>query len=79
MRTRELVVALALMSGCSHKASQVEGAPQASAASATAGATAVGAKATGGQLTQVSGTKIALADVLHQHAQTVVVFYRGFY
>ncbi len=81
MRTRELVIALALalMSGCSHKASQAEAPPQASVAGATAGATAVGAKAPGGQLTQVSGTKIALADVLHQHAQTVVVFYRGFY
>jgi uncharacterized protein YcfL len=75
MRTRELVAALALMSGCSHKAPKAEVTPQASAA----GAAAVGAKAPGGQLTQVSGTKIALADVLHQHAQTVVVFYRGFY
>jgi uncharacterized protein YcfL len=79
MRTRELVAALALMSGCSHKAPQAEATPQASAAGAAAGATVVGAKAPGGQLTQVSGTKIALADVLHQHAQTVVVFYRGFY
>ena len=75
MRTRELVVALALMAGCSHKTSQTEAAPPASAA----GAAAVGAKAPGGQLTQVSGTKIALADVLNQHARSVVVFYRGFY
>jgi hypothetical protein len=71
MKTRDLVVALALMSGCTHKAAPAEVAP--------APATAVSAKAPDGQLTQVSGTKIALADVLHQHAQTVVVFYRGFY
>jgi hypothetical protein len=73
MKTRDLVVALALMSGCTHKAAPAEVAP------APSPATAVSAKAPDGQLTQVSRTKIALADVLHQHAQTVVVFYRGFY
>jgi hypothetical protein len=73
MRTRELVVALALMSGCSRKAAPAEVAPPPPATAA------VSAKAPDGQLTQGSGTKIALADVLHQHAQTIVVFYRGFY
>jgi len=79
MTTRELGVALALAgalagaAGCSHKAAPTEAAPQA------APATAVTARPPGGQLTQTSGTRIALADVLRQHAQTVVVFYRGFY
>jgi PBP1b-binding outer membrane lipoprotein LpoB len=74
MRIREIVVTLALMSGCSHKAAPTELPP---APSATA--IAVNAKVPDVQLTQASGTKIAIADVLHQHAQNVVVFYRGFY
>jgi len=40
---------------------------------------AVGATAPAVQLTSPSGTTVALGDVLHGHAQTVVVFYRGFY
>jgi hypothetical protein len=39
----------------------------------------VGAKAPDAQLSQTSGVKIALADLLPKHAQTVVVFYRGFW
>jgi hypothetical protein len=39
----------------------------------------VGAKAPDAQLSQTSGAKIALADLLPRHAQTVVVFYRGFW
>jgi len=74
MRTRELIVALALGLGCSH------GAPTAVASDpAPSPATATGAKAPAGQLTGVSGTKVALADMWNQHAQTVVVFYRGFW
>lgn len=74
MRIRELIVALALGLGCSH------GAPTAVASDpAPSPATATGTKAPAGQLTGVSGTKVALADVWNQHAQTVVVFYRGFW
>ncbi len=72
MRTRDLIVALALMFGCSHKAAPVEVAHEASTA-------APGAKPAEAQVTQTSGEKIALADLLHQHAQNVVVFYRGFW
>jgi len=71
MRTRELIVALALVFGCGHSAAPV--------APAHDQAAAVGAQAPDGQLTQTTGTKIALAGVLHAHVQTVVVFYRGFW
>ena len=73
MRTRDLLVALALLLGCSHKAAPVEVAHEPSAAAAP------GARAPSAQVTQTSGQKIALADLLHQHAQTIVVFYRGFW
>jgi hypothetical protein len=62
-----VLVALALAFGCHSR-----DIPQPSASAA-------GAKPPDAQLTQASGAKIALADVLHQHAQTIVVFYRGFY
>lgn len=75
MRTRELIVALGFLLGCSHKAA----APAESVHAASAATAAVGAKAPDGQLTQASGAKLAMADVLHAHAQTVVVFYRGFW
>ncbi len=73
MRTRDLLVALALLFGCSHKAGPVEVAHESSPAAAP------GAKAPDAQVTQTSGEKIALADLLHQHAQNIVVFYRGFW
>ncbi|HEX4416669.1 MAG TPA: hypothetical protein VH165_02170 [Kofleriaceae bacterium] len=74
MKPRELAIALALAaSGCAHHGSATEAAQQQSAA------VAVGAKAPDGQLTQATGTQIALADVLQKHGQTVVVFYRGFF
>jgi uncharacterized protein YcfL len=73
MRTRDLIVALALLFGCSHKAAPVEVAHEASPAAAP------GAKPAEAQVTQTSGEKIALAEVLHQHAQNIVVFYRGFW
>ena len=73
MRTRGLIVALALMFGCSHKAAPVEVAHEPSPAAAPGG------KAPDAQVTQISGEKVALADLLHQHAQNVVVFYRGFW
>jgi hypothetical protein len=79
MSARETIVeitvalALALGAGCAHKAAPAE------ATDPQAVSIAVGAKAPDGSLTQTSGTQIALADVLRQHAQTIVVFYRGFY
>jgi hypothetical protein len=40
----------------------------------------VGAKvATTAMLTGVDGKQVALADVVGQHAKTVVVFYRGYF
>ena len=39
----------------------------------------VGTHAPAAQLSQTSGAKIALADLLPRHARTVVVFYRGFW
>jgi len=39
----------------------------------------VGSKAPAGELAEASGVKIALADILREHKQNVVVFYRGFY
>jgi hypothetical protein len=72
MRPRELIVAFALLFGCSRQAAPpVEGAPAPSIS------VTVNAKAPDALLTRSTGTKIALADVLHTHAQTVVVFYRG--
>jgi hypothetical protein len=74
MKPHELVIALALAAaGCAHHVSATEAAQQQSTA------VAVGAKAPDGQLTQATSTKIALADVLQKHPQTVVVFYRGFF
>ncbi|HEX8113130.1 MAG TPA: hypothetical protein VF516_35615 [Kofleriaceae bacterium] len=66
-----LVVAPAL--GCNHRSSPAEVAP------AQTSAVAVGATAPDAQLVGTTGGKVALADLLHQHAQTVVVFYRGFW
>jgi uncharacterized protein YcfL len=77
MRIPTLVV-VALMS-CSAPKAPAERAPSPSQTGTATATATVGAKAPDGQLTQVSGAKIAFADVLHQHAQTVVVFYRGFY
>jgi len=70
-----LGVVLALASGCSHRASPAELAQ----AQAEASAIAVGAQAPEAQLVGTTGAKVALADLVHQHAQTVVVFYRGFW
>jgi uncharacterized protein YcfL len=77
MRTRGLAIALALVLGCSHKPSPVETPVETTKEPSTAAA--VGGKAPDGQLSQASGTKIALASVLHEHAQSIVVFYRGFW
>lgn len=70
-----LPLGLALAPGCSHRSSPAEVAQ----AQAQASAAAVGAPAPEAQLVGVAGDKVALADRLHQHAQTVVVFYRGFW
>ena len=73
MQLRALGIALALGLGCAHSA------PPSQIADQQAKAVQVGSKAPDSSLVQASGAKIALADVLREHAQTVVVFYRGFY
>jgi hypothetical protein len=72
MSIRALAIALTVAWGCGHPAPPDK--PAAAQSSID-----VGAKAPDAQLTRVSGDKVALADVLHQHAQTVLVFYRGFW
>ena len=67
------LLALAPAPGCSHRPSPAE------VAQAQASAIAVGARAPEAQLVGTTGAKVALADLVHQHAQTVVVFYRGFW
>jgi hypothetical protein len=69
-----VVVTLTSGLGCSHGSSPAEVAAQANAS-----AIAVGARAPEAQLVGTTGAKVALADLVHQHAQTVVVFYRGFW
>lgn len=71
-----LAPALAPTLGCSR--TPAPGSPPAEA-QAQASAVAVGARAPEAQLVGTSGQKVALAELLHQHAQTVVVFYRGFW
>jgi uncharacterized protein YcfL len=82
MTSRGLVLSLGLglvlAPGCSHRSSPAEVASQ-SPAQAEASAIAVGARAPEAQLVGTTGAKVALADLVHQHAQTVVVFYRGFW
>ena len=77
MTTRALLLSLAFALGCSHRSSP--GPSPAEVAQTQSSAVAVGATAPEAQLVGTSGTKVALADLLHQHAQTVVVFYRGFW
>ncbi|HEX3763014.1 MAG TPA: hypothetical protein VHW23_30165 [Kofleriaceae bacterium] len=72
---RGALVSLIFALGCSPKAAPTEVAQAPSQASAVA----VGAPAPAAQLVGTTGTKVALADLLHQHAQSVVVFYRGFW
>lgn len=72
MRILGLVVSIAVALGC-HRGSPSERTQQPS------NAVAVGAPAPAAELTGTSGGKVALADLIHQHAQTVVVFYRGFW
>ena len=88
MTSRGLVICLGLglapglapALGCSHRSSPAEVAAQAPAqAQAEARGIAVGARAPEAQLVGTTGAKVALADRVHQHAQTVVVFYRGFW
>lgn len=80
MTTRGLVLSLGLVLapalGCSHRSSPAEVAPQ---SQAQASGIAVGAAAPEAPLIGTTGEKVALADRLHGHAQTVVVFYRGFW
>ena len=41
--------------------------------------TEVGATPPAITLTSTANTKVALADVAHAHAQTIVVFYKGYF
>jgi uncharacterized protein YcfL len=81
MTTRGLVLSLGLVLapavGCSHRSSPADIASQSPASQGQA--VAVGAAAPEAQLVGTAGDKVALADLLHRHAQTVVVFYRGFW
>lgn len=71
-------LALASALGCGPRSSPADVEAQARA-QAEARAIAVGARAPEAQLIGTTGEKVALADVVHPHAQTVVVFYRGFW
>lgn len=73
-----LAPGLAPALGCGHRASPAEVEAQAPAQAEVRGI-AVGARAPEAQLVGTTGAKVALADLVHQHAQTVVVFYRGFW
>jgi len=73
MKLHALGIALVLALGCAHGITPQQVADQ------QAKAAKVGTKAPDGSLTLSTGTKVALADVLREHAQNVVVFYRGFY
>jgi hypothetical protein len=73
MMTRGLLLSLAFALGCSHPS------PPAEVAQPPASAVAVGAAAPEAKLVGTAGEPLALADLLHHHAQTVVVFYRGFW
>lgn len=73
-RTLALLVAAGLAAGCNKPSSEPAPAP------AAAPATPPGlAKAPAGTFTRADNTKVALADELAKHAETVVVFYKGFY
>lgn len=82
MSIRPLALALTALLGCGHPTSS-GGAPGGSAGSPggapAASSAEAGARTPDAQLTRTSGEQVALADVLHQHAQTVLVFYRGFW
>lgn len=67
------LVGFALALGCGHHFNAAE------ASHVQATAVATGAPAPDVQLTSTSSATVRLADVLREHAQTVIVFYRGFY
>jgi len=73
MRMLGLVASLAVALGCSGAPKPSPGGP-----SQPTG-TAVGATAPDAQLTDAAGTRIAMATALHRRAETIVVFYRGFW
>lgn len=79
MTTRGLVLSLAFALGCSPTSAPRSTSAEPGQAQIEASAVAVGAAAPAAQLVGTTGGKVALADLLHQHAQTVVVFYRGFW
>ncbi len=67
------MISFALAFGCGHAAAPTAVAP------APATVVDVGAKAPDAQLTQAAGTPVGLAALIGEHAQNVVVFYRGFW
>lgn len=71
MRMLGLLASLVLALGCG-------GAPKPAPVSPQAGG-APGTAAPDAQLTDASGARVALASVLRRRAETVVVFYRGFW
>jgi len=73
MRILALAASLAVVLGCSGAPKPAPGGPTPPAG------TAVGAVAPDAQLTDTTGARVALATVLHRRAETVVVFYRGFW
>jgi hypothetical protein len=73
MRILGVVASLAVALGCSGAPKPPLGGTQQPTGAA------VGAVAPDAQLTDASGARVALATALHRRAETVVVFYRGFW
>jgi hypothetical protein len=72
MRILGLVASLSVALACS-SAAKPPGGP------AQPAGVAAGAMAPDAELRDSTGARVALASVLHRRAETVVVFYRGFW
>jgi len=75
-RPLTLVLALASLLGAASCHPPASGARSAAVARSAA---PVGGHAPGGTMTTADGTQVALADVWPAHADTILVFYRGFW